>query len=306
MACRSTATSRGTWLLSREAAHSASAASSTSAVTWRAPRSCGAGRYGPEDAVDPPARRLYRRGLILTDGKLRHRHRRAADRRPGEAHHLPGPRRRARDGWRRPSLCRHHQPVGIGRRRPRHGGARRGDDRRPRVRAVPPDRDQHRPRSGTARHRGTPRRRRQADQRRRRALHARCPPRRRARAARRRGARHLAELAGRPRRLPRLPRGDRRRVPAPFPDGLRILHGRRHRPRHAADPGRPGRALPHGRRAHRRGTAAPRSTACGHAARRRRRAHTAPTGSPRTRCSRRWSSRPAPLPTSPSTSSRPS
>ena len=54
-------------------------------------------------------------------------------------------------------------------------GARRRADRRSGVRAVPSDRDRHRPRSRAARHRGDPRRRRDAGQPRRRALHAAHP-----------------------------------------------------------------------------------------------------------------------------------
>ena len=243
-------------------------------------------------------------GETLADRRqARHRHRRAADR--GRlAGDVPGPRHRARDRRHRPSLCGHHQPAGVGGRRPRHGGARRRDDRRSGIRPVPPDRDRHRPRPGAARHRGAPRRRREADQRRRRALHARDPPRRRACAARRRGARDPRRDRGRARGLPRLPRGDRRRVPAAFPDRLQVLHRRRHRPGDAADPDRAGRAFPHGRHPHRRQRPHHARRPLGLRRDRRRPAPTAPTGSRRIRCSRRWSSPPAPPTTSRSTCRR--
>ena len=57
------------------------------------------------------------------------------------------PRRGAGDRRHRRPLRRHHQPARLHRRRPRAGGARRRGDRRPGIRAVPPDRHRHRPRS---------------------------------------------------------------------------------------------------------------------------------------------------------------
>ena len=141
-------------------------------------------------------------------------------------------------------------PRGGARHRARDRGARRRGDRRPGIRAVPPDRHHRRPRSGAARDRSAARRRRDAGQ-------------RRAASASWQRVHPLAELAPRdivargvfaeiaagPRRLPRCAR---RRIGARFrreiPDRVRRLHRGRHRSGDAADPGRAGRALPHGRR----------------------------------------------------------
>ncbi len=159
-ACRSTTISRA---ISRCRARrrTASGASSMSAATWRGRRSCrrwstpcaGRPRSACSKAISArrwPHRRAGVAGIVArpTEG--------------GYAGDLPGARHRARDRRHRPSLRRHHQPAGVGGRRARHGGARRRDDRRPRIRPVPSDRDRHRPRPGAARHRGAPRRRREA------------------------------------------------------------------------------------------------------------------------------------------------
>ena len=180
---------------------------------------------------------------------------------------------RARLGGRRVDACRARAVVlatgGIGHlyavttnpaeargARPRHGGARRRDDRRSGIRAVPSDRDRHRPRPGAARDRGAARRRRDAGQSRsgerfmqrsiptpssRRATSSRaaCSPRSRP------GAAHSSMRA----------RRSARRFAERFPDRYADLPRGRHRSGARADPGRAGGALPHGRRRDRRARA---------------------------------------------------
>ena len=120
---------------------------------------------------DPRPRRLYRRKPAHR-WRPGHRHRRSPARPAGPGRAISGPRRRPGGRRHRAPLCGDDEPGGIGRRRPRHGGACRRGDRRSRVRAVPPDGLRLRPRPGAACDRGAARRGRDPDQCRRRTLHA--------------------------------------------------------------------------------------------------------------------------------------
>ena len=178
-----------------------------------------ADRQGAGDAVDPRARRLRGgrpdRRRRPCRGRPPRAHRR---RRQGSLRVLPRLRRGSGDGRHRRPLRGHDQPAVRARRVDRHGGARRRNDRRRRVRAVPSHRHRRRPRSGTTGHGSAARRGRHAGECGRRTLHDDARSARRAGAARCGCARRVHRGRRRPRRLPRLPRGDRRplrRRPSP-------------------------------------------------------------------------------------------
>ena len=111
---------------------------------------------------------------LITAGRPRHRRAGARPRRAARRtfRRAPSCWRRAASGISIAVTTNPREARGAG---PRDRGARRRDDRRSGIRAVPSDRDRHRPRSGAARDRGDARRRRDAGQRRGRALHAARP-----------------------------------------------------------------------------------------------------------------------------------
>ena len=251
-ACRSTATSKAASLVGREAAHSARRivhvrGDRPGARSWRRwSRPCARRRrirvlegYVAEDLITDGAHVTGIAGAPTPTARL--------------VDHS-GARGRARDRRHRPSLRRDHQPAarraGTGLA---HRGARRRGDRRSGVRAVPSDRDRHRPRSGAARDRSAARRRRDADQQGRRALHADDPS---ATPSSRRAISWRAACS--PRCRPAAARSSMRarrsaqHSPQRFPTVFASCIARRHRSGARADPGRAGRALPHGRRRDRR------------------------------------------------------
>ena len=109
----------------------------------------------------------------------------------------------AGDRRHRASLCRDDQSGRGQRPRACDRRARRRRHRRSGIRAVSPDRDHGRPRSGAAGDRSPARRRRHADQRQGRTLHAGTASAGRTGAARHRGARRVRRNRRRPWRVPR-------------------------------------------------------------------------------------------------------
>ncbi len=231
MACRSTATSTGVSRVGREAAHSARRIVHVRGDLAGARDHGGARRGGARDAVDPRARRLYRRGADRPKAAASPASRSRA---PATAHAtrcVPAPRRRARDRRHRASLRRHHQPARSARRRAspwRRAPARCIAD--PEFvqfhpTAIDVGRDPAPLATEALRGEGAILVNRAG-----RALHAGDPSRRRARAARHRRARRLRRDRGRARRLPRCPRGDRRDVSPSISRPSTQLPRGRHRP----------------------------------------------------------------------------
>ena len=148
-----------------------SPASCTRAATRPAPRSSGRSsrRSNISDAIEVREGWFAIELLVERDrcaGRARARRRRRGRVRPRR-------RRRARDRRRRAVLRGHHQPHALDRRRHRARAEGRRRVRRPRVRAVPPDRAAHAVDAAAAAVGGAARRRRGAARRRRCRVHGR-------------------------------------------------------------------------------------------------------------------------------------